>query len=737
MTGLFAPGLNCTVLRGCFSVRCLQFSMILLQLRFAQRASCFSIWARKASDTPVVSLNPLLGEYRGLNFEVSAQNVEDAIPVLVNQTNATFTEFEANLKGMIERNETLSWSSVVQPIENITDRVGISWNTVSHLHGVKDSDAFREAFSKVQPEIVTLMTRISQSKPVYDAFKILATGSYGLDEAQKRILASGIKSAYNSGVSLEGKDKARYNEIAQELAKLGTKFSNNNLDSVKSFGIILKDPKDVEGLPETLLDLIAAAAAKELNVSKDPKKGPWKLTLDEPCFGPFMKHSTNRPIREKLYKAYITKASFGEHDNREVIESIRKLRNEKAKILNFSDYAHFSLDSKMAESPEAVVEMLTNLRVKSTPDAKKEIKQLKEYASKLDSQLDFKHWDVAYYAERQKEDLFSLKEEEIRPYFPLPRVLQGLFKLSSELFGIEIKESPGEADIWDKSVQYFKVFDKSGTYLASFYLDPYSRPSEKRGGAWMGPAISRSENLNRTPIAYLICNQSPPTDLKPSLMTFGEVKTLFHEFGHGLQHMLTTVKYSEAAGTNNIEWDAVEVPSQYMENWMYDWETVQKVSGHYKTGESLPREKFDQLIKARRYMAGSSMLRQLYFSALDLEFHISTDPWQTVMKRVSDKYTILKPLPEDMFPCSFSHIFAGGYAAGYYSYKWAEVMAADAFAAFEEVGLENRKAVSNVGRRFRETYLALGGARDPKKVFIDFRGREYKTDALLHYYGLK
>eukprot|EP00795_Rhopilema_esculentum_P009276 gene9276-16969_t len=714
---------NCSVFRSCLSVRCLHFSMILLQLGFFRLADCLPRCVRDLSKEAVVSKNPLLGEYTGLNFQVSAQHVEEAIPHLVKETDIKFTEFETRIKDLIGKSEPVTWESVVQPIENITDRIRISWGTVSHLHKVKDGEEFRKAFSKVQPEVVKLLTRISQSKPVYDAFEILANGSHGLNEVQERIVASGIKSSYHSGVSLEGKQKERYTDILQQLAALSVNFSNNVQDSTKEFGVMLEDSKDVEGLPETLLHLMANAGSEDSKKAVDPKKGPWKLTLDPPCYNPFMKHSANRPLREKMYKAMIARASFGDHDNRDVLESIRRLRNEQATVLNFPDYAHMSLDTKMAENPKEVIDMIETLRSKSKPVAEKEVADMRNYASKSGTKEQLQLWDLTYYAERQKEEMF--------------RVLDGLFKLSSELFGIEIKEFPGEADTWDKTILFFKVFDKSGQFLASFYLDPYSRPSEKRGGAWMDPIIARSENLNRKPVAILVCNQSPPSDVKPSLMTFSEVNTLFHEFGHGLQHMLTTVKYSEAAGTSNIEWDAVEVPSQFMENWLYDWSTIQMVSSHYKTGEKLPREIFDQLVKARQYMAGSSMLQQLYYAALDLELHLSNDSWQSVKKRVADKYRVLKPLPEDMFPCTFGHIFSGGYAAGYYSYKWAEVMAADAFSAFESVGLDNRKAVSEVGARFRNTYLALGGGRHPKKVFIDFEGREPNTDALLRLYGLK
>lgn len=451
-----------------------------------------------------------------------------------------------------------------------------------------------------------------------------------------------------------------------------------------------------------------------------------------------MKYSQNRSLREQLYMAYITRASQGESDNSNIIEEIRKLRHEKATLLGFENYAMLSLDSKMAGSPSEVWKMITDLHSKSKLAAEKELINLQNFAQENGFVDDLKHWDIAYWSQKQKEHLFSFTDEELRPFFPLPRVLEGLFKLSSELFGIVIKSADGEAEVWHPDVRFFHIMDERGYHIASFYLDPYSRPAEKSGGAWMDQCLDRSELLNRKPVAYLICNQSPPgADGTPSLMTFRDVETLFHEFGHGLQHMLTTVPYSDAAGIRNVEWDAVELPSQFMENWLYDKTTMNLVSGHHRTNDTLPDELFQQVCKARRFMAGSQMLRQLYFGALDMELHTSSEPWLAVLERISSKYTVLKPLDQDRFPCSFLHIFASGYAAGYYSYKWAEMMSADAFSAFEEVGLTNRKELSTIGKRFRDTILASGGARHPRDVFQDFRGRPVASDALLKSYGLQ
>ena len=385
------------------------------------------------------------------------------------------------------------------------------------------------------------------------------------------------------------------------------------------------------------------------------------------------------------------------------------------------------------------------LREKALPAAKKELEVLTEFAKSngFDGES-LALWDVPYWSERQSEKLFGFEEEELRPYFALPNVLSGLFGLCSRIFDVRIEEANGDAPVWHPDVQFFKVLDgPTGEHLASFYLDPYARPENKRGGAWMGTCVGSSKVLDRKPVAYLTCNGSPPVDGKPSLMTFNEVTTLFHETGHGLQHMLTEVEHAPAAGINGVEWDAVELPSQFMENWCYDEGTVYGagMATHYETGEPLPRDLFDQLCAQRTYMAGSGMLRQLYFGVLDMELHHRYDPKGKespfdVQKKIAAQYTVLPPLDDDRFLCAFSHIFAGGYSAGYYSYKWAEVLSADAFAAFEEVGLENEEAVRETGRRFRKTVLALGGGRHPSDVFRDFRGRDPSPDALLKHSGL-
>jgi oligopeptidase A len=498
-----------------------------------------------------------------------------------------------------------------------------------------------------------------------------------------------------------------------------------------------------------LLSLAAQSARDAGEEEATAENGPWRITLDYPSYIPFMQHSTRRDWRETLYKAFVSRASSGELDNTPHIERILELRQEKSTLLGFESYAELSLASKMAPHVEAVETLLEELRRASYAAAGKEFEELKAFAAAKGAAevADLKQWDVSFWSERQREEKFDFTAEELRPYFPLPQVLDGLFALVKRLFGVTVMAADGQAPVWHPDVRYFQIADETGTPIAYFYLDPYSRPAEKRGGAWMDECLGRAKlveagkTTTRLPVAYLICNQTPPVDGKPSLMTFGEVETLFHEFGHGLQHMLTTVDYPGAAGISNVEWDAVELPSQFMENWCYDRPTLMGMAKHYETGEPLPEHYYQKLLAARTYMSGTTMLRQLHFGFVDLELHHRYRPGGgetplQVRDRIAESTTILPPIPEDNFLCAFGHIFAGGYAAGYYSYKWAEVLSADAFAAFEEVGLDNEGAIAETGKRYRDTVLALGGGMPPMEVFKEFRGREPSTEPLLRHSGL-
>lgn len=641
----------------------------------------------------------------------------------------------------LEQNITPTWEKLVEPLTRIEERLSWSWGIIGHLMGVKNSPELRQAYETVQPQVVQFISRFSQSKPIYEAFQALRQGESWpqLDEAQQRIVEATLRDARLVGVGLEGDKKDKFNAIQLELAEITTKFSNNVLDATKAFKLTLKTPEDIAGLPASLLSLAAQTARAEGETNATTETGPWVITLDFPSYFPFMKYSDNRELREKLYKAYVSRADLGELDNNPLIDRILQLRQEQAHLLGYSTYAEVSLARKMANSVDEIEKLLDNLRQVSYEAAKQDLEELKTFAGTDD----LKHWDIAYWSEKQRQAKFNFSAEELRPYFPLPQVLEGLFSLAKRIFGVEIIAADGQAPIWQSDVRYFQINDENGEKIAYFYLDAYSRPAEKRGGAWMDVCIGRAKTGSevRLPVAYLICNQTPPVDGKPSLMTFEEVNTLFHEFGHGLQHMLTTVDYSGAAGINNVEWDAVELPSQFMENWCYDRPTLMSMAKHYETGETLPEHYYQKLLLAKNYMSGSAMLRQLHLSLVDLELHHRYQPNgsetpKQVRQRLAATTTIIPPLPEDAFLCSFGHIFAGGYAAGYYSYKWAEVLSADAFAAFEEVGLDNEEGVKAIGRHFRDTVLAMGGSSHPMNVFKAFRGREPSTEPLLRHSGL-
>ncbi|MDZ8028602.1 MAG: M3 family metallopeptidase [Nostoc sp. DedQUE11] len=687
--------------------------------------------------------NPLL-QGTGLPpfAEIKPERVVPAFKQLVAELDQQLTALEANVEP--------TWEGLVEPLEKLTERLTWSWGAVNHLMGVKNSPELREAHETIQPQVVQFINKLGQSQPIYNAFKVLrASDSWAtLEPAQQRIVEAAIRDAELSGVGLEGEARERFNVIQMELAELSTKFSNHVLDATKSFSLTLTTKAEIDGLPPSLVSLAAQAAREAGESSATPENGPWRITLDFPSYGPFMQHSTRRDLRQKLYKAYITRASSGDLDNNPLIKRIFELRQELADLLGFGSYAELSLASKMAPNVEAVEALLEELRQASYDAAVKDLEELQAFAASHGKEYqDLKHWDISFWAERQREAKFAFTAEELRPYFPLPQVLDGLFGLVKRLFGVTVTPADGQAPVWHEDVRYFQIADETGSAIAYFYLDPYSRPAEKRGGAWMDVCINRAKLTEngvtsiRLPVSYLICNQTPPIDGKPSLMTFYEVETLFHEFGHGLHHMLTKIDYAGAAGINNVEWDAVELPSQFMENWCYERLTLFGMAKHYETGEALPEHYYQKLLAARNYMSGTAMLRQLHFSCVDLELHhrYRSDSDETpadVRHRIAKTTTVLPPLPEDSMLCAFGHIFEGGYAAGYYSYKWAEVLSADAFAAFEEAGLENEEAIKATGRRYRDTVLALGGGKHPMQVFKTFRGREPSTIALLRHNGL-
>ena len=639
----------------------------------------------------------------------------------------------------IERTAQPSWDALFEPLADAAEPLGWAWGVVNHLMGVRNSEALRAAHAEVQGEVVATFLRLSQSRPIHDAAVALRDGPgfAGLPPARQRIVAAWIRDARLAGVALDGDAKARFQRLAMELSELGTSFANHVLDATKAWRMTLEHPEQVEGLPRTLRASMARAAGG------DPERGPWAVTLDQPVFGPFMEHCREPLLREQAYRAFVGRAGSGDLDNAPLIERILRLRREQAQVLGYATYAEQSLASKMAPGVTAVEALLGRLREAARPGSQTELAALAGLAKVPPTAL--RPWDVAFWAERLREASFSFTDEEVRPYFALDRVLAGMFALAQRLFGITVQEAAGEAATWHPDVRFFRVRDRDGRDLAAFFLDPFSRPADKRGGAWMDGPVGRrrfADGRLRLPVAYLVCNQTPPAGGQPSLMTFREVETLFHEFGHGLQHLLTTVDDPGAAGIENVEWDAVELPSQFMENWCLDRTTLAGMARHWQTGEALPARLEQALRAAKTFRAGTTTMRQVAFATLDLELHHAYDPDESeesaleIQRRVLSAHASVPPIPEDRFLCSFGHLFAGGYAAGYYSYKWAEVLSADAFAAFEEAGLDDAGAVAATGRRFRDTVLAMGGSRHPLEVFRAFRGRDATPDALLRHSGL-
>lgn len=690
---------------------------------------------------------------------ITPDHVKTDIPVLLRQLGHELEDLEGRLKDLLAAGDPLRWEEVLDPLLSIGQRLRWSWGVVSHLNGVCNGPELRDAHLSQQAAVVEFGNRMGQSRPIYQALERLleqhraaSTDAERLDGTQLRILEAEQLEMRLRGVGLEGSDQEAFNAASGELAALSTRFGNQLLDATNDWHQVLHEPQEVEGLPESLRQLLAQAARgaddrRDDGGEASAEQGPWRLGLDLPRFGPFLKYSRRRDLRQRIYEAHVSRASAGEHDNTPVLERILELRLQQARRLGFKHWAAVSLASKMADSVEAVEALLEQLRAAAYPVAVKELAALDALAEEEGAPEagQLRPWDVSYWAERLRRRTFELDSEALRPYFPLPRVLEGLFGLCGRLFGIRITAADGDAPIWHADVRYFRVSDTATDQpLAAFYLDPYSRPGSKRGGAWMDDCLGRSLEADGTavlPVAYLICNQSPPVGDTPSLMTFEEVETLFHEFGHGLQHMLTTVERPQAAGINNVEWDAVELPSQFMENWCYDHATLMGMAHHWRTGEPLPEAEFRKLQAARTFMGGSATLRQVFFALTDLRLHAQWRPGtglspEQLRRELAATTTVLQPIPQDASLCSFGHIFAGGYAAGYYSYKWAEVLSADAFSAFEEVGLSNEAQVSATGRRFRETVLSLGGSRSPAEVFSAFRGRPPSPEALIRHSGL-
>ena len=688
-------------------------------------------------------------------FEIA--HIQSSISQLIQQSHQQFLSLEEKLIQPLD-NYSISelYQLTIEETEKIDYPLNYAWSMVSHLKSVSNSPELRKAYEESLPKIIEENTYTSQSQPFFHAIKRLKE-SNELSPLQQRIIDSSYQGMFLSGIGLTGSEKDRFNQITLSLGELSTSFSNNVLDSIKNYELYISEEKyksSMKEMPKFALELFSQAA-KEKYPDSSPENGPWKISLDGPSIMPFLSHCPSEELRKQVYLAFISKASNGKENNIPIIKQILNLKEERAHLLGYKNHVEVSLSEKMASSQDEIVKILNDLHDKAKPYAQNDMNELIDFMKNIHPTKEILElWDVSYYSEKLKESKYELKDEELKPYFPIDSVLKGLFQLAQELFNVQIEEVNWKEEnihVWHPDVKFFRIYDyfeenSSKTHIASFYLDPYSRPGEKNGGAWMDVCIQKSKVMNKLPLAYLICNGSPPiqasenTCMKPSLMNFNEVVTLFHEFGHGLQHMLTIIEDSLASGIQNVEWDAVELPSQFMENWCYHEETLKSFAKHYETGETIPSDLFQKIINLKNYHAGMSTLRQVYFGMMDLYLHSNSiqneEEFISIQRKFAEKYLVKNIASEDRFLCAFSHIFAGGYSAGYYSYKWAEIMSCDAFGAFEEIGLENKEEIRLLGRKFRNTILSLGGSKHPSEVYEMFRGRRPNVDALLRQNGL-
>ncbi len=648
-------------------------------------------------------------------------------------------ECRNKIEQVLEGNTSPSWDNLVAPIDEVDDRLGRIWSPVSHMNSVMNSDELRDAYESCLPVLSEYGTWVGQHKGLFEAYKaIKASEAFSaLNQAQQKTITDALRDFELSGIGLPADEQHRYGEISKRQSELGSQFSNNVLDATMGWSKQITDVAELAGMPESALAAAQAAAeAKELE--------GYLLTLDIPSYLPVMTYCDNQDLRKELYEAYVTRASdrgpnAGKWDNTEIITEQLKLRHEIARMLGFSTYSEKSLSTKMAETPDQVLGFLNDLAVKAKPQGEREVEELRQFAEKEFGVSELNLWDIAYYSEKQKQNLFEISDEELRPYFPESNAVSGLFEVLNRVFGMSVTEREG-VDTWHDSVRFFDIFDATGTLRGSFYLDLYAR-EHKRGGAWMddcrGRRITQSGEL-QTPVAYLTCNFNKPVGDKPALFTHDEVVTLFHEFGHGIHHMLTQVDAGAVSGINGVPWDAVELPSQFLENWCWEEEALSFISGHFETGEALPKEMLEKMLAAKNFQSAMFILRQLELGLFDFTLHTEYDPevGARVLETLADvksKVSVLPSLDWNRFSHSFGHIFAGGYSAGYYSYLWAEVLSADAFSAFEEEGIFN----TETGNRFLNNILEMGGSEEPMELFKRFRGREPQIDAMLRHAGIQ
>ena len=644
---------------------------------------------------------------------------------------------KARIAEVLKQTEPQTWDSLVAPLEEVDDRLGRIWSPVSHLNSVVNSTELREAHDGCLPLLSEYQTFVGQHEGLYQAFQQLAASDEypRLSEPQRQQIENTLRDFRLSGIGLPKEQQQRYGEIVARLSELASNFSNQVMDATLGWQRHVTDEAELAGLPES-----AKAAAQQLAASRE--LDGWLFTLDIPSYLPVIMYSDNRALREEIYTAFATRASdqgpnAGKWDNSPLMDEIVALRHELAQLLGFATYADYSLATKMADKPAQVLGFLNDLATRSRPQAQQDLAELRQFALEQFGVSELAAWDLSYYAEKLKQHRYAISDEVLRPYFPAPRVLAGLFETVRRLFGLRIQQRLA-VETWHPDVNFYDIFDSQGELRGSFYLDLYARP-HKRGGAWMDDCIGRrfrQDGSLQRPVAYLTCNFNGPVGDKPALFTHDEVVTLFHEFGHGLHHMLTRIDVAGVAGIHGVPWDAVELPSQFMENWCWEPEALAFLSGHHETGEPLPQAELDRLLAAKNFQSAMQMLRQLEFSLFDFRLHHEFDPAQGArVQAVLDDVRKLSVFPApafNRFQHSFSHIFAGGYAAGYYSYKWAEVLSADAFSRFEEEGIFNART----GADFLHQILEMGGSRSPMELFRAFRGREPTIDALLRHCGI-
>ncbi|GBF90216.1 cytosolic oligopeptidase A-like protein [Raphidocelis subcapitata] len=707
-------------------------------LRSLPRSEAAAAEAASVGDNPLLDDSAPFPRYS----DVRPEHVLPGMRAVLAELNSALDKLEAG-------SGRPTYDGVLHPLERMTDKLERTWGVVTHLRSVRDTGDLRKAVTEVQPEVVAFELRLGQSRPLYEALQAIKDGEgwAKLTRTQQRVVDLQLRDLVLGGVALSPKDRARFNAIQQELAQLVTTFGNNILDSTLEFKKLLTKKDEVEGLGATALTKAAEDARGAGHAGATPAEGPWLFTLDSPSYTAVITYAKSRPLREEFYRAYNSRASYGAVDNGPVLDRLLALRREGAQLLGFPNFAERSFVTKMATLSSARG-LLEEMRTAALPPAEKDLEDLRAFAASSQGfEGDLAVWDVSYWAEKLRASRYNLTDEELRPYLAFPNVLEGMFKLAKRLFGVDIVAADGAAPVWHPDVRFFEVRAANATPVAHFYVDPFSRPAEKRSGAWMDSVISRSKLMApegksvRLPVALAICNQMAPVGDGPALMTFREVETLFHEFGHTLQHMLTTVDEGLVAGIRGVSWDAVELASQFMENWCYDRPTLMSFAKHHATGAPLPDEVFERIVAAKNFRSATGLIRQVNLATKDLELYSNYVPggsetiWD-VDRRVAARTLVMQPLADDRALCSFGHIFSGGYSAGYYSYKWSEVLSADAFAAFEEAGLGDESAIKATGGRYRGTVLALGGSVPPARVFEMFRGRGPSTAALLRHSGL-